>query len=243
MRSGIGQRGGGSAGAALLESPYAAALASEERLGRRLVVSTASDTRRVLGTIGLAGVAGWIAIVVALHFIKSDLDPIDIYISDYAIGENGWLMRLAFYLVAAGTLAIAAGWATSVQRTRRAMIAILLLVVVGMGFIVAGTFTTDPTDATETTTEGGLHLLGALMIFPVMVAASFVLRGVFRREARWQPFAERVRWFPWVLLAGFFVSFFAPALPAGLSQRIYAAILMAWLATLAWELRSAQPSS
>jgi hypothetical protein len=197
----------------------------------------------MMGTIGLAGVAAWIAIVVALHGIKSDLDPIDTYISDYAIGDNGWLMQIAFYLVAAATLAIAAGWATAVPRTRRATIAILLLVVVGVGFIVAGTFTTDPTDATETTTEGGLHVLGALMVFPVMVAASFVLRGVFRRDPQWHPFAARIRWFPWVLLVGFFVSFFAPGLPAGLSQRIYAAVVMAWLGTLAWELRSASPSS
>jgi hypothetical protein len=210
--------------------------ATRPLLGR----SAPSTTAAWMGTVGLAGVGAWVAIVLLLHFIKTDLDPIDIYISDYAIGDHGWLMRVAFYAVGVGTLGIAFGWAMSVERTRRATLSILLTAVAGLGFVVAGTFTTDPTGATETTTEGGLHLLGAVMVFPVTVLASFLLRGVLRRDARWQRFASRIRWFPWVLLVGFLVTFFAPGLPVGLTQRVFAAIIMAWLAVLAWELR-AQP--
>lgn len=199
----------------------------------------ASGWQRSLGLVGLAGVGAWVSIVVLLHGIKSELDPVDTYISDYAIGDNGWLMQLAFYAVGIGTLAVAWGLRLSLAPGKRVLLSVVLTAVVGVGFLVAGTFTTDPTDATDTTTEGSLHLLGAVMVFPVIVACAFILLGVFRRDPIWSEFAGRVRWFPWLLFAGFIVSFFAsPDDLLGITQRVYAAIVMAWIGTLAWQLRA-----
>ncbi len=195
-------------------------------------------TTLALGIAGLAGIGAWVLIVILLHFIKSDLDPIDTYISDYAIGDHGWLMQVAFYAVGLGVLAIAAGLSVSLKRSKRAAVAIMLTVVAGLGFIVAGTFTTDPTGQSDLTTEGTLHLLGALMVFPVTVANSFVLRGLFHGDRRWRPMATRIRWLPWALLVAFIVSFFAPGVPEGLSQRFLAMIIMLWFAAVSWNLRT-----
>jgi len=197
-----------------------------------------------LGLVGLVGVGTWVAIVVLLHGVKPELDPVDTYISDYAIGDNGWLMGLAFVAVGIGTLAIAWGLKLSLSPGKRVSLSVVLAGVVGVGFIVAGAFTGDPTDATELTTQGWLHLLGAMMVFPVLVAGAFVLRGVFRRDPEWSRFADRVRWFPWLLLGGFFVSFVAgPDEVLGITQRLFAACIMAWLGMLAWQLRSNRPAT
>ncbi|NNE12073.1 MAG: DUF998 domain-containing protein, partial [Ilumatobacter sp.] len=40
--------------------------------------------------------------MVVLHGVKADLDPVETYISDYAIGDNGWLMTTAFIIVGLG---------------------------------------------------------------------------------------------------------------------------------------------
>lgn len=123
-----------------------------------------------LGTIGLVGVAVWVSIVVALHVIKSDLDPIETYISDYSIGENGWLMMVAFFAVGLGTLAIATGLLESLQPGKRVKTSVLLTAIAGLGFIIAGAFTTAPTGVEDDlTTEESLHVLGALLVFPVLV--------------------------------------------------------------------------
>jgi hypothetical protein len=43
---------------------------------------------RQLGTVGMAGVVFWVASVVALHFLDSDVDAANTYVSDYAYSES-----------------------------------------------------------------------------------------------------------------------------------------------------------
>lgn len=196
-----------------------------------------------LGMIGLVGVAMWVVIVAVLHLIKSELDPVETYVSDYAIGENGWLMTVAFLAVGLGTLAVAAGLLKTLRPGKRVKLSVWLTGVAGIGFLIAGAFTTAPTGVEEDLTTGEtLHVLGALLVFPVLVVQSFVTRGVFRRDERWSDFAAAVRWFPYVLLLGLLVSFgtgdAGEGGPVGLTQRIYAAVVMIWLATLAWRVRT-----
>ena len=52
----------------------------------------------------MIGVAFWTIAVVALHFLDSELDAADTYVSDYALGDYGWLMRAAFIVVGIGKL-------------------------------------------------------------------------------------------------------------------------------------------
>jgi hypothetical protein len=205
----------------------------------RALLERHTKTQVVLGTIGLIGAGGWVLSVVLLHFIKSDLDPIDTYVSDYAIGDNGWLMSLAFLMVGVGTLAIAVGLRAALAPGKRVVASWVLTAIAGVGFLLAGLFTGDPTGAEDLTTRGTIHVLGALLVFPTMVLGAFFLRGVFRRDARWSDFASKIRWVPWVLLACFLVSFgTSEDGPLGLTQRLFAFVIMAWLAALAQQLRT-----
>ena len=83
-----------------------------------------------------------LACVVALHWLRPDLDPTAHRISEYAIGPHGSFMAMAFVSIGAGLLALvwpfaAAGgpWSRPVAAT---------VAVAGIGMIVAGLFPTDP---------------------------------------------------------------------------------------------------
>lgn len=192
-----------------------------------------------MAAIALAGVATWLLIVIAMHAIKPELDPAYRYISEYAIGDTGWLMRAAFFAVATGAIAIAAGYRHALHPTRYAHLAVALTLVSALGFIAAGVFVTDPSDVADPTTTGVLHLVGALMALPTHALAALAYRGAFNHTEGWQPVAARIRWLPVLLLLAFLVSFFTPQGAAvGLAQRIFVAIVTAWLTFLALELRS-----
>lgn len=193
---------------------------------------------RTLGTAGVAGASVWVLIVILLHFIQSDLGATDYYISDYALGDVGWLMKLAFIAVGVGTLAIAYGLLQSVESGKRAKTAIVLVALSGIGYVMAGAFNTDPTGAEETTAVGGLHLLGSVLVFIPLVIAPFFLRGVFSRTPQWKRMSRPTLVFALVLLALFIITFGTPEDGmVGLTQRLFVIPMMAWWITLGWHMR------
>ncbi len=74
-------------------------------VGELLISASASSggrealSVRRLGTIGFAAAAYFVVTVVVLHFIQTDLDPIEIDITKYGLGRFGWLLILAFLVV------------------------------------------------------------------------------------------------------------------------------------------------
>lgn len=48
---------------------------------------------RQYGTIGIVGVSAFLLVNVALHFLDPDLSVVDAVLSDYALGDYGWLSR------------------------------------------------------------------------------------------------------------------------------------------------------
>jgi hypothetical membrane protein len=189
---------------------------------------------RYLGMVGVLGVAYFVVAGIALHFLDSGLDPVKVYMSDYALGPYGWLMKSAFFGVGLGTIAIGLGLRATLETGKRVTPAVVLVMVAGIGFLVAGTFNTDPYDAVEATTSGSIHLLGALVLFLSLVVSAWLLRGVFSRDWRWLDFSRPTLWFAIALTATFVFMFVGP-LGAGLDQRIFVVAVMSWLALLGWQ--------
>ena len=189
---------------------------------------------RFLGILGLVGVVTWVTAVVALHFFEPG--RVDRMVSEYAIGENGWMMMLAFFAVGIGTMGIAVGVRDSLAPGLRVSVSVGLLFVVGVGFLASGAFTAGV--GTELTTEGFIHAVAGGIVFVGLVVDAFLLRGVFSRDSQWKGFARRMRWFPPLLLAAFIA--FAWEV-SGPRQRVYIGLMMTWLGMLAWQLRNIEP--
>ena len=60
-------------------------------------VTTVSRTAALLS---FAGAATFVVLLAALHVIKAGLDTLWHFISEYAIGDYGWIMVLAFLSLA-----------------------------------------------------------------------------------------------------------------------------------------------
>jgi hypothetical protein len=202
-----------------------------------------SRTARVLADVALAGMGTFVVIVALMHLVRADVDPADRAISEYARGDLGWLMTVAWFANGAAVLALAAGLRRSLARVARSGAATRLLDVAGVCLLVSGVFVTDvpagggPSGATV---PGQLHDLAGLVGYLAFLLAALILQGAFGQDPRWQSMAQPTSWFARGLL-GLFVARVGVVLvrlpgSAGLVQRFLWVILLGWLFWVAWHL-------
>ena len=200
---------------------------------------------RLASIVSLAAASLFLALLGALHFLKPEFDPSWRMVSEYAIGEHGWMMELAFLSLAISCAALAVAlWrhlATIAGRVGLAM-----LIATAAGAILAAVFTTDPmtTSPAQRTLEGRLHEFAAMLDL-IPYAAIFIGWSLARRNP-----AVRLRRMlvgaAGVVLAttAVFVITIAVLLPAdgtfgpdvtiGWPNRIMIVSHVAWVMTLAW---------
>lgn len=138
-------------------------------------------TRQWAGHVAVWGGCGFILQLSILHLVRADLDPSWRVVSEYAVGRHGWMMVLAFLLLAAVSAALAVGtWAAGSRRLGPVGAALLAMTAVGMG--MAGIFVTDLITVAhdERTPVGRLHEVGALLDmtpFAAILVSLALLRG------------------------------------------------------------------
>jgi hypothetical membrane protein len=168
------------------------------------------------------------------------------YVSSLATGDGGWV-QIANFLVWA-TLAVA--FAVGVLRVGLRVPGILLLLY-GVGLLVAGVFVTDPSlgyppgAPAEHTTHGMIHGLAGLGVFTLNALAAFATARHFfgaQRSRGWAIYSAVTGVFIVLLfIASTVVSVqdelgFAPNGPTGLLQRISIVVGWTWVAALAFRL-------
>jgi hypothetical protein len=139
-----------------------------------------------LATTALAATAGFLVLLAVLHVVKDEYSPTWRIISEYEIGANGWIMSVAFLLLALGCAAIAVGLHGHVP-TRLGRIGVGLLGLTALGLVLAAVATTDPITATsdELTTHGKVHGLGALLGIPGNLLGVTLVTHSLARSERW----------------------------------------------------------
>jgi hypothetical protein len=200
----------------------------------------------IAARLSFAGAATFALLLAALHFIKPELDPSWHFISEYAIGEYGWIMVLAF-------LSLALGYASlffalrSQLRTIAGRIGLTLLLVSALGLSIAAIFTTDPITISKdaVTTEGTLHNLGGTLGIAMPFAAALVGWKLTRNPA-WSLAKRPLLWATGLALVAFVVSFvsvavmvsrsggeFGPDVLVGWANRIEIVAYSMWLMVVA----------
>lgn len=177
---------------------------------------------------------GSVTSVVALHGLRTDLGPVGARLSEYANGEFGWLMTVAFVALGLGMVALSLGLRSESGSGRSAWLIPAAIAAAGVCMIVAGVYPTDPRGA-ETTAEvvhsrasglASLLLLGA-------VYGSAVLRGPGRLRPERGPAGA-------LAVVSVALGAVSPILHdtrwSGLGQRLLWATLMVWLLRTAWRL-------
>ena len=197
-------------------------------------VPETSPARHVswLALITILGTIFWLLIVVLLHFLRTDEDPINHQISNYATGSYGYLMSTAFIIWGIGIVALAAGLFLAV--TPRPRVGSVLVLIAGVALIIAGVFTGDVVTKDTprpTTTPGAIHDLSSVVFFLFLIAAMFVMARRFRRDARWRQVQRPSFWLGVASALSLIVFVFGP-IPLsidGLGQRIFAFWLLSWV--------------
>jgi hypothetical protein len=203
---------------------------------------------RTAARLSFAGAAMFVVLLAALHAIKPELDPSWHFISEYAIGDYGWMMMLAFLSLALSYLSLFVA-IRSQLRTITGRIGLALLLVSALGLIIAAIFTTDPITVSKeaVTTEGTLHNLGGTLGIAMPFAAGLVGWRLAHNPA-WSSAKRPLLCATGLALVGFVVSFvslgvmvsqsggkFGPEVLVGWPNRFEVVAYSVWLMVVAWQ--------
>jgi hypothetical membrane protein len=162
-------------------------------------------------------VAYFVIVLIVLHILEPEFDPRFRFMSEYALGDYGWLMTTTFFALGFAAFAVAVGLRHVHQSSRSARIGIGLLAVGALFICLAGIFR-----------DSIPHLLASVVVFPSIVMAVLLLSWTFRQAAGWQPIYRPTLLIALGMLAMFFSMVADVGMP-GLQQRVFIFLFLWWL--------------
>lgn len=209
--------------------------------------NTVTTRSKTAAHLSIAGAALFLILLVALHFIKPDVDPSWRMISEYQIGDYGWMMSLAFLCLSFSYLSLFIAIGSQVPTTAgRIGLALLLLGVIGSA--MGGIFISDPITSEQLTTHGNLHGIGALLGIPTLPFAATLISRSLARNPAWtsaRGWLFRATALTWVGLLVFLISMavmmprghgkFTPDVLIGWTNRFLIVTYLVWLLTVSWQ--------
>jgi hypothetical protein len=216
---------------------------AEDTVKAKPVAAVSSTAAR----LSFAAAATFVGLLASLHFIKPELDPSWRVISEYALGNYGWIMVIAFLSLAVSCVSLFVAIRSQI-RTLGGKIGLAFLLIAAAGLIIATIFTTDPITANrdELTTHGNLHGLGAALGTGFPIAAALIGWSLVRNQA-WSPARRSLLWAASLAWMGFLVfalsmvvmfpddGTFGPDVLIGWPNRFMMVAYTAWLIVVAWQ--------
>ena len=195
--------------------------------------------------LGRLAVAGPIAFTVAWLYGGLAQDEYSVRREDISAlaaldAQHAWIMITGFLLLGAGTVALGAGLVMTLKG-RSAVIGSILVMIAGVGLIVAGLARNDCSgelsacaervDAGDVSWHSTVHDTVSLVVFLALIAASLVLAGSFRRAEHWRDlrsYSIVTGLLGFVLLVIFVTG--AAGSWTGVLQRVFVSVLFVWIA-------------
>ncbi len=129
-----------------------------------------------------------IVLTVIAHFINTEIDPSWQPISETALGNNGWVMNIAFLLMALSIVFFILQ-SKKCYTNLGGKIGKVFLAISAIGFLLAGFFNTDPAilPQEQATTSGLIHSIGAGFL-GFLVIASLLFAWVFIKNPNYKKY-------------------------------------------------------
>lgn len=195
--------------------------------------------RRATGAslVAVIGIAVTFVGIMVLHGVRSDVDPLRDVMSHYANGDRGPLMSIVFYAFGVSALALGFRLRTAINRRGITHAVPVLMVLAGLGLVVAGVFEVDPPDAPGTLQET-IHSNAAVAAFVMLIVAMLLFSLACREDDRWWS----LRWTSATLAVTAAVSSVAAQVArasgsSGAMQRLLAGAVLAWFLVVAVRVR------
>ncbi|SDF18910.1 DUF998 domain-containing protein [Ulvibacter litoralis] len=143
-------------------------------------------------TVTKISAIGFVVLLVILHFINTSVNPIWQPISEYALGNAGWLMQIVFFLLGISFLTLGLYLIKYLPKIG-SKIGGVLLVIASLGNFLAGIFNTDPVDTLPEymTMSGQIHNAAAGLL-GFMILATVFITYQFRKQEKLKPFRKNM---------------------------------------------------
>jgi hypothetical protein len=122
--------------------------------------------------------------IAVLHVLRSDLDPVRRRLSEYAVGQFGWLMTAAFVVFGVGLCALGRGVRATGATAPSMRVLHALLAVAGVGMILSGIFETQIGPGSVAWREV-IHSQASASAFMALIAAALLSATVARDAMAW----------------------------------------------------------
>jgi hypothetical protein len=212
--------------------------------------NTAEEISTTAAKLAMASIISYQVLLIALIFLRSDLDPSWHTISQWAIGRYGWMMSLAFLISALSYAALFVMLRSQVHGILgRIGLGTLLICVIGATGV--GVFTTDPMPMHfPLSTRGTLHVIfGTSQLVLLPFAALFINLSLTHSNEKWRGARRILLWTAGLPLFGF-LSFaiysalfvfplgpnaYGPGVNIGWPPRFAFFTYMLWVVTVSWQ--------
>jgi len=219
----------------------------EHRVGVRQAGEGADyglERRQVIAALAVAGIAGpltFLLVVLVQSLLHPDYSQVALPISALAAWPGGWVQNVNFIVFGLLMIAYAIGLHLGVRPSRVGVIGPALLMLSGVGLIVAGLFPWRDIDGDFIVPAG--HLLGALLSFLGAGTGFIVVSRRMAADPRWRSVATYAL-ASGIAIAILFVATFALVIPpeaplhswGGLVQRVTIVVWFACTVILALRL-------
>ena len=182
-----------------------------------------------IATVSVIALSYFVSAVLLLHTLRTEINPAQHFLSEYALGHLGLLMTSAFVGLGLGALCLARALYRSTEGASRSKVGSSLLAVFGILTLFAALFPTDPRGA-PLTTIGILHIVAGLISFLALIPAMWLISKHLKYDVR-RRFSYRSLMALSLLALAAFVAFliFQGSLNAGLFQRAVVGTCVLWL--------------
>ncbi len=175
-------------------------------------------------------------LVMLLHVLRPQLNPLSHAISEYAIGPYGFLMTLAFIMRGLGGLFLVVGLALGTTRGSRSWAGLVLLSLFTLCSFLVAIFPGNP----QNTIVLLIHSVSALFGFSSLAIAALIWSRRLRKDPLWRSSAHVSLVLALLILLSllFFIGLVIGPSSGfqGLAERVLEIFIVLWLCFMAWKL-------
>ena len=190
---------------------------------------------------GVAGPLVFVVGFVLIGAVRAGYDPIRQFVSLLSLTADGWLQTVNFLVTGALIVGGAIGLRRVLTSGPGSTWVPILIGIAGIGIVLAGVFTTDPSQGyplgapagvpTAYSTSGAIHQAVSTVVFFGLPIAAFVLARRFRNDGGyWATYCRGSG----VGIVAFLIAAFSVPDVAGLLQRIAIMLAYGWIARVMW---------
>lgn len=174
----------------------------------------------------------FVVLVIALHVLRPQMNPLSHTISEYALGPFGFLMTIAFIARGLAELFLVTGLILGTMRSSQSWTGLALLALATVCSFLVAIFPGNLHNIRILL----IHSVSALLGFSSLAIAALVWSHRFRKEPRWHSSALTSLILGLLMLLSLVSSVVSPSGLQGLTERVLEVFIIFWLCFMAWRL-------